>query len=90
MTAKKILDEVVGTETLIEKLLQMFDEDKIELEDQEWPEDTIKNPKLIKSLSYTKMKNEINHREPRNITEAGTIEPHELCDTSFGWHSSSA
>jgi hypothetical protein len=33
MTAKKILDEVVGTETLIEKLLQMFEEDKIELED---------------------------------------------------------
>jgi hypothetical protein len=36
------------------------------------------------------MKNEINHREPRAITEAGTIEPHDLCSTSFGWHSTSS
>lgn len=67
----------------------MLDEDKIELEDQEWPEDTIKNPKLIKSLSYTKMKNEVNHREPRIVTDAGTIEPFPVCSTSIGWHSSS-
>ena len=47
-TAKKILEEVVGTENLIDRLMEMLDEDKIELDDQEWPEDTIANPKLLK------------------------------------------
>lgn len=80
-----MLRDVLGTETLIEKILEMLPETSTP--DGDWPEDTIANERLLKGLSHTKMVNEVNHREPRVFAESGTVEPHPLCSSGFGWHS---
>lgn len=81
--AQKMLTEVIATEKLIERLLEMIPDEQ----PSDWPTDTEPNPTLINQLSYTKMVNEINHREPRIMTRAGAIEPFPIFSTSFGFHS---
>jgi len=49
-------------------MTELIEEDGDKLE---WPEDANHNPNIKQSLSYSKMINEINHREPRGISEAG-------------------
>ena len=63
-----MLQSVLGTENLIEKILEIFEaqEDQVD-----WPADAEPNPKIQQRLSYTKMLNEINHLEPRGYTAAG-------------------
>ena len=56
-----MLSEVIATEKLIESLLAMIPDES----PHDWPPDTEPNPSIISQLSYTKMVNEINHREPR-------------------------
>lgn len=75
---------MLGTETLIEKILEIFAEE----EDQvDWPADAEPNPRLAQALSYTRMVNEINHLEPRAYTSTGFIEQHPVWKTETGWHS---
>ncbi len=78
-----MLSEVIATEKLIERLLDMIPDEQ----PNEWPTDTEPNPTLINQLSYTKMVNEINHREPRIMTRTGVIEPFPIFSSSFGFHS---
>lgn len=82
-----MLESVLGTEILIEKVLGMVKSVEEEIED--WPRDTHPNDDIINGLSYTKMVNEVNHREPRGLTESGVIEKYSLCGSSTGWHSTS-
>jgi hypothetical protein len=78
-----MLTEVIATEKLIESLLAMIPDEL----PSDWPLDTEPNPSLINQLSYTKMVNEINHREPRTMTRAGAIEPFPIFSSSLGFHS---
>jgi len=52
-----------------------------------WPADTLKNEG--KQLSVSKMKNEINHREPKTIGYDGRMSSFPLLWTKTGWHSTS-
>ena len=63
--AKRMLETVQGTEDLVEKILLWIEQN--EDDEAEWPDDTVPNENLINQLSYTKMVNEVNHREPRQI-----------------------
>jgi hypothetical protein len=80
-----MLQSVLGTENLIEKILEIFEaqEDQVD-----WPADAEPNPKIQQRLSYTKMLNEINHLEPRGYTAAGQVEPYPVWRSKTGWHSS--
>ena len=64
MKAQKMLESIQVTEDLVEKILYWIEENE---DDEDWPDDTVPNDKLIKNLSYTKMINEVNHLEPREI-----------------------
>mmetsp|Transcript_27946 Transcript_27946/g.42242 ORF Transcript_27946/g.42242 Transcript_27946/m.42242 type:complete len:487 (+) Transcript_27946:260-1720(+) len=76
-----MLKQTLGTETLVDKIIEMV-EGKEDL--QEWPIDAHENPNLRESLSYTKMINEVNHREPREIDSSGTISQLQVCGSSTG------
>ena len=56
---------------------------------EDWPIDAEHNPDITKSLSYSKMINEINHREPRAYTSAGQITTVSVCGSGTGRHSMS-
>ena len=84
---ERMINDVLGTELVIEKCIRAMKEK--EGPEQNWPIDTVINGDLVQSLSYTKMKNEINHRAPRRFSAAGIIEPIPL-DATTGWHSASA
>ena len=60
---------VIGTEILIDKMLSILGHDGDDLKN--WPMDTIPNEKVRKNLSYSKMLNEINHREGRILDKEG-------------------
>lgn len=80
-----MLQTVQTTEELVDKVLEM-----LELQgesDEDWPDDTVPDEKLIKNLSFTKMVNEINHREPRCIKPSSEIDVFPLCSSRVGMHS---
>jgi len=54
---------VIGTEVLIDTLLTKLGHNEDEL--KEWPPDADFNEHVKKNLSYSKMANEMNHREMR-------------------------
>lgn len=79
-----MIKSVLGTENLIEKILEIFEQQ----EDQvQWPADAEPNPLIEQTLSYTKMINEINHLEPRAFTNTGLIQQYPLGKSRTGWHS---
>ena len=82
-----MLRNVLSTQILIDRMIKVIEDEPKAPED--WPEDAHPNDDLVQSLSYTKMINEINHREPRTYTEAGIVEPLPLWGTDIGYHSSS-
>mmetsp|Transcript_14013 Transcript_14013/g.23806 ORF Transcript_14013/g.23806 Transcript_14013/m.23806 type:complete len:293 (+) Transcript_14013:368-1246(+) len=82
--AKEMLNKVLGTETLVDQILEMIGY-RFELDQPEWPEDAHPNPKLMKNLSYSKMLTEVNHREPRYLDEGGITSVMPIWGTSFGW-----
>ena len=55
-------------------------------EDQEWPDDTFPNECLIKNLSYSKMINEVNHKEPRTIKPSQEIDKFPIWESRVGMH----
>jgi hypothetical protein len=57
------LNQDVGTEKMIKKILGFLE--KQQKKQAEWPVDALFNKKIKESLSYSKMINEINHKEPR-------------------------
>jgi len=81
-----MLKSVLATEVLIDKILEMINE--TDYEKEEWPLDSYPNGHLIKNLSYTKMINEINHREPRGFSSTDTVERFPFIKSNVGWHSS--
>lgn len=83
---RDMLTKVLGTEILIEKIMKMLHLEEDEEWLKEWPVDCNPNEDLQHDLSYTKMQNEINHREPRGFSLAGTIEPHPLFSAKTGCH----
>jgi hypothetical protein len=84
---KKMLQDVLGTEQLIDKILEIITPEEDEEED--WPLDAHPNDDLVKSLSYTKMTNEVNHRELRAFNKAGVVDSLGICSSNTGCHSTS-
>jgi hypothetical protein len=84
-----MLDAVLSTENLIEKMLSKFgkpeDEDLSEWnrQDQKFTEKNGKN-----HISYLKMMNEINFREARMKNKKGELVPISICGSSTGCHCS--
>mmetsp|Transcript_1146 Transcript_1146/g.2103 ORF Transcript_1146/g.2103 Transcript_1146/m.2103 type:complete len:111 (+) Transcript_1146:1069-1401(+) len=65
MKVHQILKNVMTTEVMIDKLLRVIEsEPKTNVE---WPYDAFPNGRLNNNLSFTKMVNESNHREPRKF-----------------------
>ena len=88
----RFLDDQLGTEVLINKILEIInpeeeDENAEEFDETDWPIDTIPNPKVRRNLSYTKMINEVNHRNPRKISTSSEVVPHPIFGTEIGSHS---
>mmetsp|Transcript_42256 Transcript_42256/g.64779 ORF Transcript_42256/g.64779 Transcript_42256/m.64779 type:complete len:244 (-) Transcript_42256:3056-3787(-) len=83
--AHEMLKNVLATEVLIDKLLRVIEDEPAPAE--EWPQDAHPNDRLVETLSYSKMINEVNHREPRGFTEAGVVAPLPWFGTSSGNHS---
>lgn len=81
--AKKMLETVQGTEELVEKILTWIEQNE---DDTEWPDDTVPNENLIQNLSYTKMVNEVNHREPRVIKPSQEVGMFPIWGSSVGTH----
>jgi|APSaa5957512535_1039671.scaffolds.fasta_scaffold457995_1 hypothetical protein len=79
-----MLKQVLGTENLIDKILEIFE---VQEDQVEWPGDAEPNMEIQKRLSYTKMLNELNHLEPRGYSAAGQVEPHPIWKSKTGWHS---
>jgi hypothetical protein len=86
---KKMLQETLGTETLIEKLLAVIERyDPLPGEEvDDWPLDAHPNDRLKRGLSYTKMTNEVNHRQLRGFAATGVVEPLKICGSGTGCHS---
>ena len=84
--AAEMLERAVPTKNLIDSILANFYAEEQE-EKIDWPIDTNHNPKIKTSLSYSKMINEVNHREPRAYSKAGQIEPIPIWGSKTGWHS---
>ena len=84
-----MLDAVLSTENLIEKMLTKFgkpeDEDLSEWnrQDQKFAEKNGKN-----HISYLKMMNEINFREARMKNKKEELVPISICGSSTGCHCS--
>jgi hypothetical protein len=87
--AAQILELSVGTEAVIQHILKTFKEEEEENEKVDWPVDAEFNPEIKNSLSYSKMVNEVNHREMRAYSTAGQIEPVPIFSSMTGWHSES-
>lgn len=81
----KMLSDTLGTELIIEKCIKALQNEEGQGA-QTWPADAILNKNLVKSLSHSKMKNEINHQAPRSLDAASVIVPISLCE-SVGFHS---
>ena len=75
----------MGTEHVIEEVLKMMDCDPWN-DIGNWPSDANKYKGM--QLSVSKMKNEINHREPKTVGYDGKMSSYSLLSTSTGWHSS--
>lgn len=86
MEAVKMLDADLGTEQLVKNILEYLKEQDEEA--IEWPVDAVFNPQLKKSLSYSKMINELNHREPRQYSLTHQVEPIPICGSTTGCHCS--
>ena len=69
---------------MIEKILEIIEPEE---EDEEWPLDAHPNDDLVKSLSHTKMVNEVNHRELRAFNKAGVVDQLGITSSSTGCHS---
>ena len=65
------MTEIVGTEQLVDKILEMIAANDINTGD--WPLDAEPRNEILTNLSWSKMVNEINEREPRMITENGLV-----------------
>jgi hypothetical protein len=87
--AAELLEKAVPTKVLIDNILENFYEEEDQDEKIDWPVDSNHNPKIKKTLSYSKMVNEVNHREPRAYTNAGQIEEVPVFGSKAGWHSTS-
>ena len=81
--AKRMLETAQGTEELVEKILLWIEQNE---EDQEWPDDTVPNEFLISNLSFTKMINEVNHKEPRTIKPSQEVGKFPIWGSSVGMH----
>ena len=89
--AKRMLEQALGTEVLIEKCLELVDPGECsgdDEEDQSWPADTVPNARLVKGLSHSKMINEINHKAPRGFDKIGNIAPQPVLTSRTGCHCS--
>lgn len=83
-----MLQDTLGTEQLIDKILEIITPEN-EDEEGDWPLDAHPNDDLVKGLSYTKMTNEINHRELRAFNKAGVVDSLGICSSNTGCHSTS-
>ena len=79
-----MLNSVLKTETLVEKLTRVVEDGEDDIGD--WAPDSEPHKDILNNLSYTKMKNEINHREPRTFSKAGLIIKTPICFSSTGCH----
>ena len=70
---------------LIDKLLTKLGHNEDEL--KEWDADADFNEHMKKSLSYSKMCNEMNHREMRETDKNGVPQPMSICGVKTGSHS---
>lgn len=80
----KMLSDALGTELIIEKCIRALRNEEGHGA-QTWPADAVLNKNLVKSLSHSKMKNEVDHQAPRTLDEAGVLVPIPLCE-SVGFH----
>lgn len=85
---KIMMANVLGTESLIDQMLQKFG--RVEDEDLSgWNrQDPHFNPESRPNISYLKMKNEINYREARTKNKEGELVPISICGSSVGCHCS--
>lgn len=79
------LQNVIGTEVLIDTLLTKLGHAEDEL--KEWPPDANFNEHVKKNLSYSKLANEMNHREMRKTDANGVPQPMSICGAQTGSHS---
>jgi len=80
------MKRILGTENVIEKILEELDCDPWD-DLGNWPADADKYKGM--QLSNSRMRNEINHREPRQVDEQDPelMHPFPIVGTSTGWHS---
>jgi len=76
--------QVVKTQTLVEKLSEVVDTGEDDIGD--WPKDCEPLKQLVNNLSYSKMINELDKREPRMRPSGGKPVPLSICGSSFGCH----
>ena len=78
------MKRLLGTEHVIENVLKMLDCNPWD-DLSNWPADAAKYKGM--QLSMSKMKNEVNHREPRTISYDGRLSSYPILSTGTGWHS---
>ena len=85
---KLMMENVLGTESLIDQMLSKFG--RVEDEDLSgWnKQDPHFDPKSRTNISYLKMKNEINYREARTKNKEGKLVPISICGSTVGCHCS--
>ena len=76
--------QVVRTQTLVEKLSEAVDTGEDDIGD--WAQDCEPLKRLANNLSYSKMKNELDKREPRMRSGDGKLVPVSICGSGFGCH----
>lgn len=81
--------QILGTEVMIEKMLQNLDVIDDENLDVWNIQDEEIEPESRKNISYIKMKNEIDQREARITDKNGKLTAIPVCGAGPGWHSSS-
>ena len=86
---KLMMENVLGTESLIDQMLTKFG--RVEDEDLTgWnKQDPHFDEKSRKNISYLKMKNEINYREARTKNKEGKLVPISICGSTVGCHCAS-
>jgi len=78
------IKRLLGTEYIIEKTLKMLDCNPWD-DLGNWPADANRYKGM--QLSESKMKNEIDHREPRTVVYDGRRSSYPFFTTGTGWHS---
>lgn len=79
-TQEKFLKSMLGIEMVIDKVSKLLNQEN---DEDLWPTDCIRNNKIRKNLSFTKLENSIatNHAYDQD-------EPIPICTSTTGWHSS--